>query len=369
MQISHVTMDIESILNRIKRSHIKMDSEFQRGEVWSPTKKKKLIDTILREWPIPPVIFLKNPDGTFEILDGLQRITTIHQFVVENKIRIDGNITPENERINKINRMTFDDLKKSANIHVQHEELVNRIYSTPITIYEIQSAHPEEIAELFNRFNSPLALNTVEKRNAYFGETRSQIKELRNLFIEKGANKTTIGFSNNRGTYEDTLLKVCYTIQHQLTDKKISSDMLLESYRNEEAFDEEIIFEIGKSIDLFFQVNNGKGYNYSRATIYSILIFIFAIKPSANKLSEILDFVSQSSKQYSNTPLKIMYDEYTMYASTDVKSIKIRQYILKMLSNPDKNVITIVKEFKQIKQNQVAEIATNYNYIKDEVKQ
>ena len=79
MEYTTISHDVETINNRIRRGQIKMDSDFQRGEVWTLPKKQKLIDTILRGWPIPPIQIVKLKD-TEEILDGLQRVTSIIEF-------------------------------------------------------------------------------------------------------------------------------------------------------------------------------------------------------------------------------------------------------------------------------------------------
>lgn len=363
MKFVPFAMDIESIINKINRKQIIMDSEFQRGEVWPPAKKKKLIDTLIRQWPIPPVIFLKSENGgNYEILDGLQRITTIYQFIEENKVSIDGRTKPLDNKIFSLNGLTFHDLKRRSDENAIRD-IVNIIYSTAITIYEITDANSEEIAELFNRFNSPMGLSTVEKRNAHFGQTRTQIKTLLERFESYGASLETLGFSNHRGTYEDIILKVCYTLQYETVDKKISADMLLAVYRDEQVFDNNIIELVESTFAVFFNANKYKYNKYSRATIYSILIFIATVNPSHERLKEILGFVAQNNDSPSS--LKSLYDEHTMYASTDYKSIRVRQAILKLLSDESKDFNSIVSEHTQKDESQVLSFAMEYNYIRD----
>jgi hypothetical protein len=365
MKISQVNMDVESIVNKIKRGQIKLEAEFQRGEVWSPSKRKKMVDTILRGWPIPPVIFLKLKDEEFEILDGLQRITTINDFVKKQirSPRIDGRIVPENKEILSLHNFTFRELENSS--IVAHKNMANKIYSTPISIYIVESSEPEEIAELFNRFNSPLALNTVEKRNAYFGETRTQMLKLVDEFINQGASSDSLGFSNYRGAYEDVLLKVCYTIENHMVDQKISSEMLLNSYRYQETFSHEVIDKLIEKFIIFFNVNKTKSYKYSRATTFSLLVHLMTHKTKNERLSKILDFVAQPGFGEGQV-LKEIYDEYTLYASTDVKSIKIRQYILMILSNQEMDFQKILQISNERSREDICSKAITYDYIDNE---
>ncbi len=367
MDITIVNMDIESIVNKIDRNQLKLEAEFQRGEVWDSKKRKKLIDTILRGWPIPPVIFLRTDGQELEILDGLQRITTIYNFMKKQlrAPKIDGSIEPNNSLIQSLDDYTFNQLANSN--MSEHRTIVNRIYSTAISVYIIDSNNPEEIAELFNRFNSPLSLNTVEKRNAYFGATRTQIKELALSFINEGADSNSIGFTNHRGAYEDILVKICYTLEYAMVDTKISSEILLDCYRYQIVFEEELVNNLKGIFKVFFRVNKMKKRKYSRATIYTIFIHLLTNKVSEVRLAKLLDFVATSSSQEQNL-LKEIYDEFSLYASTDVKSIKVRMYMLWLLSDETKDFNTIIAEESRRGREDLYNTGIKYDYIKHELK-
>ncbi|CAE7131168.1 unnamed protein product [Rhizoctonia solani] len=64
---------------------IKLDPEYQRDVVWSDLKQSKLIDSILRNYYIPPVIFSLSSDNkgnqTRVCIDGKQRLTSIYRYV------------------------------------------------------------------------------------------------------------------------------------------------------------------------------------------------------------------------------------------------------------------------------------------------
>lgn len=368
MKITSITWDLESIINKITRKQIILESDFQRGEVWPIEKKRKLIDTILRKWPIPPIILLESEKGDkFEILDGLQRITSIYQFVFESKFSIKGTIQPNDIQISELDKLYFKDIIMQASNNEFYSEILNSIYLTPISIYVIKDASTDEIAELFNRFNSPMTLTTVEKRNAHFGITRTQINTLLKFFLEKGANADTIGFANIRGTYEDILLKVCYIIETKKIDSKITPDILLEAYRNETEFSKKTIEDVEASIDILFSTlksNLKKNQiKLSKASLFSVLVFISCVKVSTNRLNDIIGFISQVNKKGGS--LKEIYDEYTFYASTDAKSIRVRQTILKLLSNEMLSFKHISEEVIYNKA-QILELSERYNYIKDE---
>jgi uncharacterized protein with ParB-like and HNH nuclease domain len=70
---------IDKIYKRRDRFEI---PDWQRQEVWGPSKKQSLIDTILRGWKLPKFYFLRVSDTpeSFEVVDGQQRLVTIWEF-------------------------------------------------------------------------------------------------------------------------------------------------------------------------------------------------------------------------------------------------------------------------------------------------
>ena len=70
--------DLGTIVSRISAGDLDLQPDFQRGEVWGDTKKRRLIDTILRGWHVPPVHVIELQDSAREVvLDGQQRLTTL----------------------------------------------------------------------------------------------------------------------------------------------------------------------------------------------------------------------------------------------------------------------------------------------------
>ncbi len=196
-----------------------------------------MIDTILRRWPIPPIQIVKLHD-TEEILDGLQRVSSIIEFL-NGSFPIDGNIEPVNKELKELNGLTFKEIeeKVSKDNNPLYKKIYNIILGTSISAYYIQNPTSEEIAELFYRFNSPMQLNPVEKRNAFMGETRAKIKELNQFFINSGASKETLGFNDIRGLYEDILVKVCYYYEFPgKRNIKLTTDELIALYRENYVF-------------------------------------------------------------------------------------------------------------------------------------
>ncbi|KAK0213380.1 hypothetical protein DFS33DRAFT_121068 [Desarmillaria ectypa] len=79
------TYTAQALYEQIISNDINLDPEYQRGEVWRESKQTGLIDSILRNFYIPPIIFAVNlfEDGTETrtCIDGKQRLTSIHRFM------------------------------------------------------------------------------------------------------------------------------------------------------------------------------------------------------------------------------------------------------------------------------------------------
>lgn len=77
----HLSMSIGEILSMYKEGDLDIHPEFQRFYRWSNNQKSKLIESILLNIPIPSIFVAQRPDGIWDVVDGLQRLSTIFEFV------------------------------------------------------------------------------------------------------------------------------------------------------------------------------------------------------------------------------------------------------------------------------------------------
>src|SRR5690242_2854282 len=85
LDIERSHYSIGEFLEWFEDGKLELSPAFQRGEVWRTPAKAYLIDTILRNFPIPPLhIRLVSRGGkglVREVIDGQQRLTSVLQFV------------------------------------------------------------------------------------------------------------------------------------------------------------------------------------------------------------------------------------------------------------------------------------------------
>jgi len=83
------SMSIGEWISIYESGEIDIHPEFQRFFRWSPSQKTRLIESIFLGIPIPQVFVAQRTDGVWDVVDGLQRLSTIYQLVGILK-KIDG---------------------------------------------------------------------------------------------------------------------------------------------------------------------------------------------------------------------------------------------------------------------------------------
>lgn len=74
-------MSIGELINLYESGEILINPDFQRYFRWTNTQKSRLIESILLGIPIPSIFVFQREDGIWELVDGLQRISTLIQFM------------------------------------------------------------------------------------------------------------------------------------------------------------------------------------------------------------------------------------------------------------------------------------------------
>jgi hypothetical protein len=77
----HYSMSIGEWISLYQQGEIEIHSEFRRFFRWSDYQKTKLIESILLGIPIPSIFVSQREDGVWDVVDGLQRLSTIYEFV------------------------------------------------------------------------------------------------------------------------------------------------------------------------------------------------------------------------------------------------------------------------------------------------
>ncbi|KZN28795.1 hypothetical protein N480_08500 [Pseudoalteromonas luteoviolacea S2607] len=179
--IRQLTPVLSLIYDRIQFEDIELQPDFQRKDrIWKQDKKAKLIESILMGLPLPVFYFAVKPNGTWIIVDGLQRITSVYDFMRGEFPLKDLKVLGE-----KYSGLYFRDLERTQQRSI-------REYA--ITAYLIDmdkdTDNSNVLVELFHRINTyGVKLSPQEIRSAM--NQGSSVKFLRYMSATNEFKKAT----------------------------------------------------------------------------------------------------------------------------------------------------------------------------------
>lgn len=78
-------MSLGEVINLYRDGELKIDPVFQRLFRWEDERKTRFIESILLGIPFPPIFVFQDEKGVWELIDGLQRLSTIFQLTGDLK--------------------------------------------------------------------------------------------------------------------------------------------------------------------------------------------------------------------------------------------------------------------------------------------
>jgi len=87
-------MSIGEVVNMYKDAEFVINPDFQRLFRWEIGHKSKLIESLLLGIPLPSIFVFEKEDSKWELIDGLQRISTLLEFMGELKDPVTGQLKP-----------------------------------------------------------------------------------------------------------------------------------------------------------------------------------------------------------------------------------------------------------------------------------
>lgn len=167
---------LDTINGMIESGKYDLMPSFQRRHRWDVVKKSRLIESFIMNVPIPPVFLYENEYSHYEVMDGLQRMTTIYEFY-SDKFPLTGL-----QEWAELNGKLYSDLPEKI------KQGIDRRYLSSIVLLhesakDIQKA--QEMKQLvFERINS--------------GGVKLERQETRNALYDGAMNKLCVSLSKNK---------------------------------------------------------------------------------------------------------------------------------------------------------------------------
>lgn len=146
---------IEILANKMKDGEFVVPS-YQREFIWEPSRKSRFIESILMGLPIPFLFFWEMPNGKLEIVDGSQRLRTLHEWI-HGDLRL-----TQLEELPSLSHSRFTDLEESRQRKVKNRSIRGIVLNE----------HADEQArfDMFDRINTgSKAANKAEVRRGALG--------------------------------------------------------------------------------------------------------------------------------------------------------------------------------------------------------
>lgn len=198
---------IKQLYDMVVDGIIDIAPEYQRHFVWQEERQSQLIESIFLGIPVPSLFLATNKDSTWEVIDGLQRLMTIINYVgkeddkikkidsYRKKLRLKGL-----DKMDTINGLAFEELPRSIQI---------KFLTRPIKITVLNDRSDFDVRyDLFERLNTGgITLHPQEIRNCIF------IGKFKDFIIECSKNEdylSVVKLSRNAqrtGILEELVLK------------------------------------------------------------------------------------------------------------------------------------------------------------------
>ncbi|MHC2371317.1 hypothetical protein ACVIQT_005965 [Bradyrhizobium diazoefficiens] len=142
IRITTKNYTLREIFSQIEENELDLAPDFQRSFVWKRSQQVRLIESILLGIPLPAFYFNLDHSGAIQVVDGVQRLTTVKRFM-SDELELAGDHL---EYLSDLKGLSFSTLDPSTR---------RRFASTQIVAHVIEPQTPDEVKyDIFNRVNT-----------------------------------------------------------------------------------------------------------------------------------------------------------------------------------------------------------------------
>jgi hypothetical protein len=210
----------ETLVDRVNKGKLVLDPEFQRKYKWDKDgneRASKFIESCLMRIPLPACYFAEKEDNSQEVIDGVQRITTILNFFNDN-FALEG-----------LSIFTELEGKKFSEL----EDLKSELETTTIRCIVLRKDNRKELVnEIFARLNQgAVELTPQEIRHAvYPGNFDNLLQKLSSIDIIKNFKQGESGTQIKDGREAEELVLRFFALNNSLDDYDNKLTKYLDTY-------------------------------------------------------------------------------------------------------------------------------------------
>jgi hypothetical protein len=160
------SMSIGELVSLYEAQEIEIHPEFQRFFRWSDYQKTSLIESILLGIPIPPIFVSQRESGEWDVVDGLQRLSTIYQFLGKLKDDEGELVNPlvlqKTKYLPSLENKKWEDESDQFSSLTKAQQLSIKRAKIDVTILQKESSSNTKY-ELFQRLNTGSSMCTPQE--------------------------------------------------------------------------------------------------------------------------------------------------------------------------------------------------------------
>jgi hypothetical protein len=160
---------VQSVYSWYANNKLYVNRRYQRKLVWTLEEKQKLIESISKRYPIPAILLAERESdpGTYEIIDGLQRLHAIVSFIETAFPTLDNSYFAINEFPTAKNRADEGLFEQATVDKTLSQKEVSAVLDYVLAVSMMRNASENEINDVFGRINSyGHQLSDQERRQA-----------------------------------------------------------------------------------------------------------------------------------------------------------------------------------------------------------
>jgi Protein of unknown function DUF262 len=240
------TFDIhlQQLLAMVDEGQIWVAPAYQRQFRWDPKRCSQLIESVLLGIPVPSLFMATNPDNSWEVVDGVQRLSSLVKFAgstaTRKKLGVgDALVLTDLQKLTEFEGLRYEDLPANIQLHFR---------TRPLKVITLNDKSDSVVRyDLFERLNTGgVALTPQEIRDCvYRGDFAERLETLANTADFKTVVKLT-QLQQKDGTAEECVLRFfAFLDRYKEFDHGVSSflnDYMSEASKNFDYKKKEKIF-------------------------------------------------------------------------------------------------------------------------------
>jgi hypothetical protein len=334
LSTDRLDMSFGEIMSMYERDEIIINPAFQRYFRWESEQKTRFIESILLGIPVPPIFVAEDGDGRWELVDGLQRISTVLSFfgVLKTNTQSNNWTLEEGDRVEAFEGLSCDDLPSKFRLNIKRAtcrveiirwnsnydmrfELFNRLNTggSPLTPQEIRNCIYRGISTKFNDFLKKLAnrqdfldLIQLEKNqiNELYNEELvlrfislyNNIKNIKTSIAQHMTNFMKAALENPQFNYEkyekifDDTVNILLPLNENIFHHKRNSQFATALY-------DTIMIGVAENISKYNSPNSAKQLKNKIAAVKTDEVLIkFSRKGGNNQRGRILNRIKEANR-------------------------------------------------------------------------